>query len=283
MSANPEKMSQTVKRTVLAFIALAMISTMLGGCSGDEPPPAAEPEARREAPPTPSSRPPAARPSEDSGPVQPSDSGPSASGESAAGPSDIPPAGNRPPVVESVAFEPDPPQTGGSVRVVPKVSDPDGDEVNLSYAWTVNGQPVEDAAGDVLERPLKEGDVLQVEIRADDLLEEVTEQFEVTVSNGPPRLRLVGQQIREGAYEARLEASDPEGEPLDWVLEEGPEGMAVDAAGSVLRWPVPDNVQGTFPIRVTAKDPAGNEAYLQWTIDIGWRQGEEGEGARGED
>ena len=247
MSANPEKMSQTVKRTVLAFIALAMISTMLGGCSGDEPPPAAEPEARREAPPTPSSRPPAARPSGDSGPVQPSDSGPSASGESAAGPSDIPPAGNRPPVVESVAFEPDPPQTGGSVRVVPKVSDPDGDEVNLSYAWTVNGQPVEDAAGDVLERPLKEGDVLQVEIRADDLLEEVTEQFEVTVSNGPPRLRLVGQQIREGAYEARLEASTPKESPWIGSWKRGPRAWPWMRPGPCCAGPFPTTSRARFP------------------------------------
>ena len=48
---------------------------------------------------------------------------------------------NTVPVIEWVRLEPEAPAAGASVTAQVRVNDPDGDEIELGYAWRLNGRP----------------------------------------------------------------------------------------------------------------------------------------------
>lgn len=58
---------------------------------------------------------------------------------------------NSPPVIESVTLSPEAVYTEGTVTAKVVASDPDGDPIQLSYAWTVNGKLLPDQTADSLD------------------------------------------------------------------------------------------------------------------------------------
>ncbi len=77
--------------------------------------------------------------------------------------------GNSRPEVSALAFDPDPPTAGVDLVAVATALDPDGDDIELFFEWTLNGEEVLDISGDTL--PLDRfvrGDQITVSAVADD-------------------------------------------------------------------------------------------------------------------
>jgi outer membrane protein assembly factor BamB len=100
--------------------------------------------------------------------------------------------GNSPPSAARIVLKPQKPSTGEGlvVNIVGKPTDADGDEVGLSYSWTIDGKPFP-AGGATTSIPagiLKKGQKWKVTVAASDgELKSKPATAEVTVINSPPQ------------------------------------------------------------------------------------------------
>jgi len=141
---------------------------------------------------------------------------------------------NRPPTV-SVTLTPAAPRPADDVTAHVEAVDPDGDPVQISYAWMRNGVLIPGQTAAVLPGGANAaGDVVTVLATASDGSSSSTAQASVTIppivlSGSPPVHVDVGQQVS-----FQITATSPDGAPpSDFVLEYGPAGMAVDPSGLV--------------------------------------------------
>ncbi|MDJ0848466.1 MAG: hypothetical protein QNK04_08820 [Myxococcota bacterium] len=185
--------------------------------------------------------------------------------EPATNPAPAAPAGNEPPEIRSVLFEPDPPLPGQRVGVRVAASDPEGVDLRYVYAWRLAGERIgRGQAGFVLPERSK-GAPLEVSVIAHDG-ESESEPFvaRTEVGNRPPKLLdLVmepGNQVFvSDEIAASPRAEDPDGDPLSfeyiWLVN----GRRVSEAGATLRSPHfkrGDRVE--FQVRATDGETAGD-------------------------
>lgn len=172
--------------------------------------------------------------------------------------------------IEEVHFDPASPITGDSLKAVVVASGVDKDKAVLSYRWKINGQMVQESASNVLEHSIKRGDFVEVEVSASGgspagkLVSRYT-----TLGNAPPELKLSSQNMgTDGAYEARLEATDPEHDSVSFSLQAGPPGMTIESVTGVIRWSAGADIEGTYSVQVSARDSEGSESLLNYQIKI---------------
>lgn len=138
--------------------------------------------------------------------------------------------GNEAPVIHSVRITPPSPQPGQAVRAEVSASDPDGDAVDLHYAWRVAGQPMPDAGAELEPELLPRGARIEVVVTASDATHEsAPESAYVSVGNRAPELVAValdppGEITRGRPLTAVPRASDPDGDAVEfsylWRLNE---------------------------------------------------------------
>jgi len=129
---------------------------------------------------------------------------------------------NSVPVIERVELVPGAPAPGGSVTAQVRVNDADGDDLELGYAWRVNGRPVRSSGNSVSLGSALKGDPVTVTVTASDGWDEsdpVTAT--VVVGNTPPILQSVafdplGTIHRGQRVTARPIAIDTDGDPLEY-------------------------------------------------------------------
>jgi hypothetical protein len=98
---------------------------------------------------------------------------------------------NEPPVVSSVILTPDPAYEASELEAVAVASDPNGDDITLSYTWMVGGLEVPGASAATLEGDsFNKGDVVQVTVSANDgsLDGEPLSSDPLTISNSLPSI-----------------------------------------------------------------------------------------------
>jgi len=129
---------------------------------------------------------------------------------------------NTIPVIERVELEPVAPAPGGSVQAQVRVNDPDGDDVELGYAWRVNGRPVRSSGSSISLGNAFKGDPVSVTVTASDGWDE-SDPVTATavVGNTPPVLQSVafdplGSIHRGQRVTARPIAIDPDGDALEY-------------------------------------------------------------------
>ena len=160
-----------------------------------------------------------------------------------------------------------------TVDVSPYFTDPDGDA--LTYRAETSDSTVAEAdhAGSVLTvRGLALGTATITVTAADPVGSEASLDFDVTVANSPPRGsgEIADITVRRGA-EATVEVSpyftDPDGDALTYRAETSDSTVAeANHAGSVLT--VRGLALGTATITVTAADPVGSEASLDFDVTV---------------
>jgi fibro-slime domain-containing protein len=69
-------------------------------------------------------------------------------------------------------------------------------------------------------------------------------------------------------YFYNVKAVDPEGDPITFSLEEGPEGMSINPTTGALRWTADDKVIGTYPVTVRATDSFGLFDEQAFTVRV---------------
>jgi len=149
-------------------------------------------------------------------------------------------AGNEAPVIESVTLEPGQPVAHQRLRAVVVASDPDGDALELGYAWRVGGRSVE-SGGESIEVPaLDKGAAIEVTVTASDgRNESASETARVRVGNQRPdlvavALRPEGDVNRGKPLTAVPAASDPDGDALSFSYRWMVNGTPVDETGDTL-------------------------------------------------
>jgi hypothetical protein len=181
---------------------------------------------------------------------------------------------NSPPVVTRVTLSPGEPHVGDRVRVEAEGKDQDGDAVTYLFRWYRNNKTVEGAAGDTAN--LETVGFL----RGDDLMVEVTPQdgydkgrpfhspLLTIVNNHPVITSSPASAIREGLYEYRVQATDPEGDPLTYTLETAPSGMVIDKASGRIQWQVPVDAKGPQRVRVSVRDNRDGYAFQEFELGV---------------
>ena len=69
-------------------------------------------------------------------------------------------------------------------------------------------------------------------------------------------------------YHYELTANDPDGDPLQWTLLEGPEGLSLDTVSGQMFWPTTTQDTGTYPIRVRVEDSQGGADEQNFSLIV---------------
>ncbi len=173
-------------------------------------------------------------------------------------------AGNAPPEIDSVAFEPETPVPGERVVARVSASDPEGADLRFVYAWTLDGERAGRGQASFTVPERTKGAMLEVSVVAHDG-EAQSAPFVVRneVGNRPPKLLdLVMEPGNEVFVTDEIAASpraeDPDGDPLSFEYVWLVNGRRVDESGATLRSPHferGDRVE--FQVRATDGESVG--------------------------
>jgi hypothetical protein len=180
---------------------------------------------------------------------------------------------NRPPKMLGVVIEPlDEVRANRDIAANPRAQDPDGDPLEYSYRWRVNGEEV-DADGPVLTADnYQRGDKIDISVVAHDGEDssEPLDSAPFTVANSPPRITSVpGAFDEDGTFRYAVLADDPDGDrALRYQLVAGPDGMRIDVVTGELTWtPMPDQA-GSHPVAIEVGDRKGGISAQSFDIRV---------------
>jgi hypothetical protein len=161
---------------------------------------------------------------------------------------------------------------GGTVVVSPHARDADGDSLEFSFHWTVNGRALEEQGESLSTEGLARGDEILVEVVASDGEEESARfaSAPVRVGNAPPEIvSSPGSGFEGGVFRYRLEATDPDGDRgLRFRLLSGPEGMTVDPVLGEVHWKPRRDQTGTHTVDVAVEDPSGGAGAQKFEVTV---------------
>jgi len=179
--------------------------------------------------------------------------------------------GNSPPVITTVKIAAPHIVSGSDLQVIPEAEDVDGDSVNFDFHWSVNGDSLPELTGPVLPgKYIHRNDLIELMVIPSDQFEKGPsfEGFGFRVPNSPPKITSQPpQKFSSWTYEYQVIASDPDGDPLSYRLEQNPNGMNISAAG-LLSWPL-ENVQpGAYTFEIVVEDPQGLRSRQSYTLNL---------------
>lgn len=176
--------------------------------------------------------------------------------------------GNSLPQIDSVKLLPEVVKPGDTLYVEASGSDRDGDDVNLFYEWTKNGESV--STTKQIGVPLKRGDKISVKITpydGENYGNPVILHREIT--NFPPSIIENNKHNFDGnTYTYQVKATDPDGDTLTYAMKAGPRGMTIDPASGLIKWNVPSNFTGKTSFTISVTDGHGGEVSQVLTLDI---------------
>lgn len=224
---------------------------LLAGCSG-------RPEAPQPAPPAPTEK-----------PVSPAVSGDAAAPTVGGFPAETSAAlRNSPPEIRRVRFVPGDAKTGAGLGLETEGYDADGDAVLFEIAWRRNGEPA--GSGNRLEGPLKRGDRVSATITPfDGKVHGRAAELSREIRNTPPLIEgQEGFRVTGNLVTFRIQASDPDGDPVLFYLKDGPPGMRIGRSDGQVRWESAPGTIGQVPFTVTVSDGSGGEATARFSVTI---------------
>ncbi len=180
---------------------------------------------------------------------------------------------NRRPTVIGIAIRPQPEVLPGETLVATaQANDPDGDSIEYSYRWRLNGQLQTDTGDSFETDRLKKGDEIQAVVVASDGSEDSAELASVIVrvGNAYPEIVSVpeGTWTDEGfSYEIRARDPDNDG-PLRYSIKKGPKGMRVDSVLGKVVWQPTLDQAGVHPIEIAVSDAAGATSVQIFEITV---------------
>ncbi|UCG78219.1 MAG: hypothetical protein JSV21_11825 [Nitrospirota bacterium] len=147
---------------------------------------------------------------------------------------------------------------------VTAIDEDEDDKPLIEYQWFKNDDPV--GTGDTIGG-FKRGDRIRVRLRAFDGKAYSEERFmEFAIDNTAPQIDEIGSGKFDGnIYSYQIKASDPDGDPLDYELSSGPEGMDVDSNG-LINWEVPEDFSGDVSATVMIND--GNRGLTKFDFTV---------------
>lgn len=181
--------------------------------------------------------------------------------------------GNALPMVTDISATPEQVAAGQPLTVVPVAEDADGDDVDFTYQWLVNGNadPLLTEAtlpGDKFSK----GDSLQVLIVPNDFYEDgpTYESYAMVVPNAAPQIiSQPPQGISSLNYTYQVEANDPDDSLFTYHLSEAPDGMTIDETSGLVQWSLIAVPPGEYSIVIIVTDPDGAEGGQGYNLTLG--------------
>ena len=150
---------------------------------------------------------------------------------------------NEPHTLTSVSITPERPDTMDDLAVAFEVSNPDRDELFVTFEWRRNGRLLDGYDYDVLPSDeTKKGDVIEARVSISDGIAVSSDTASTTIVDTPPIVSVSAplDVVEYGAQATfHAEASDIDGDAvgeLAFLIDHGPAGMTVDPATGAVSW-----------------------------------------------
>lgn len=181
--------------------------------------------------------------------------------------------GNSLPRVVDISSTPDEIFAGTDVSVTPVAEDVDGDDVDFTYQWVINGDADPELTDSTLPgNRISKGDSIQVLIVPNDFFEDgpTYESYATDVPNAAPVITSQPPQgISSLDYRYQVDVSDPDDSQFTYRLDEAPDGMTIDSASGLIRWSLADVTPGDYTIAIIVTDPEGAEGAQEYSLSLG--------------
>ena len=181
--------------------------------------------------------------------------------------------GNRPPGLIGVRLAPDDVVgVGEEVVAIAEGRDADGDPIDFSYSWRVNGEVQEATRERFSTEGLARGDEIVVRVRATDGEDETPplDSAPLRVGNSAPAIVSTPVGVNsEGVFRYVVEARDPDGDRnLRFRLLAGPEGATIDPLLGEVVWTASVASVGTHPFEIEVEDGHGGRTQQRFDVTV---------------
>ena len=180
--------------------------------------------------------------------------------------------GNTSPKVTAVSFISQNVRAGDRFEAQVEASDPDHDRVDLTYRWYRNDVVIKDGEEAFLDTAGFTGrDRILVEVVARDpsgLSHSMKSDTYVLGNSAPHIVSSPPIAASQDRYDYSVKAVDPDGDRLTYQLEVAPPGMTIGVESGHIVWQIPSDQQGTFHVKVAAKDGAGGLATQEFDVTL---------------
>jgi hypothetical protein len=185
--------------------------------------------------------------------------------------------GNSPPQMLELVLEPAKELAAGDTVVAsPRAQDPDGDPLQFSYTWLVNGKPVPEQ-GPMLQPPhFRRGDSIALEVEASDG-EDESEPLrapELRVVNSPPVFKSQPKGLEpDGTFRYTPAIEDLDGDRrLRFRLVSAPKGMTIDWLRGAVAWRPGEDQEGRHQVAIEVDDLEGGVATQSFHVDVAFEK-----------
>lgn len=168
------------------------------------------------------------------------------------------PSPNEPPT-GIVTLSPAAPKRGDTLTATVTASDPEDDPLTYAYTWTRNGTPIDGANASTLDgNQFVRGDTITAVMVLSDGFGSTLITASTTIADSPPVVEPTN--LVNAAYGVTVEfqsgVSDPDGDPVTYLLAYGPAGMQIDQTGKISWTPVgpmfDETMEVHFGVRATS-------------------------------
>lgn len=175
---------------------------------------------------------------------------------------------NIPPTIGKARILPKTPKANDILKVNVIGNDLDGDEITFRYKWYRNDELSADNV--LLEGPFQRGDSINVEITPfDDENYGQTVKLTTKIYNSPPVIsKDIVTNFDGFTYTTKINATDPDGDLITYILKQGPEGMTIDPESGIITWKVTRKDKGEHDIIISVRDGHGGEVIGPLTTTI---------------
>jgi hypothetical protein len=179
---------------------------------------------------------------------------------------------NNVPVIKEVRLFPISVSAGDSVRAEMVADDADGNMIQFSYQWQVNGKMIDGNDQDTLSGDLvHSADRIFVVVTPSDPYSKGAPQHSamLIVANRPPEIGSIPPDSgdSEGKYTYQIVAKDPDSDPLSYVLVKGPTGMEIHPTSGLVTWVATALSQNESQIELSVSDGKGGKAIQGFKLN----------------
>lgn len=180
--------------------------------------------------------------------------------------------GNTAPKVTTVSIAPQMARAGERLEAQVEANDPDHDRVDLTFKWFCNNSMIKEGEEPFLDTTgFAARDIITVEVMASDPTDSGTslKSSPLMLGNSAPKIvSTPPPSAGQERFDYSLKALDPDGDRLTYYLEMAPPGMTIGLESGHIGWQIPTNQQGTFHIKVVAKDGQGGLASQEFDLTL---------------
>jgi hypothetical protein len=163
-------------------------------------------------------------------------------------------------------------RSGFKVEVKTGGTDAEIDEFRI--VWMHNSEELIGESEETLDwsEDFKKGDKIKVALipRLGDVESPLVVESEFIIPNSPPKI--VSEpplEIKDGKFDYTVEAEDPDGEDVEFLLRKSPKGMTIEPASGLISWDFTQEKPGTeYKIEIVATDPDGLSYTQELTLTI---------------